>query len=174
MNSFCLYACLDIIVRLFFWLEVVCVFWLFCSCCCWRLFWVFQVVWIFGERAWCAGRGAAAPSLPLLAHFLPGTPRVQPRHMCGTTMVQPRHTVGTTVAQLRHRCGTTRGTTATHVDTPWYNWHTAGTSWYTRLFWLFRLVLFGGYYFGPYSVKCTLRRWESISKMVVAQLIRSQ
>ena len=81
MNSFCLYACLDIIVRLFFWLEVVCVFWLFCPCCCWRLFWVFQVVWIFGERAWCAGRGGAAPSLLLLAHFLPGTPRVQPRHM---------------------------------------------------------------------------------------------
>ena len=68
----------------------------------------------------------------------------------------------------------TTGTTAAHVGTPWYNWHTAGTSWYTRLFWLFRLVLFGGYYFGPYSVKCTLRRWESISKMVVAQLIRSQ
>ena len=111
MNSFCLYACLDIIVRLFFYLLCrfrggVCV-WLFCPCCCWRLFWVFQVVWIFGERAWCAGRGAAAPSLPLLAHFLPGTPRVQPRHMCGTT----------------------RGTTVAHVVQPWHN---RGTLWAHR------------------------------------------
>ena len=119
-----------------------------------------------GESLVCWARRSSSLASPL------GT--FPARNTTGTTMVQPRHTVGTTVAQLRHRCGTTRGTTAAHVGTPWYNWHTAGTSWYTRLFWLFRLVLFGGYYFGPYSVKCTLRRWESISKMVVAQLIRSQ
>ena len=128
MNSFCLYACLDTIVRLFFCLFCrfrggVCV-WLFCPCCCWRLFWVFQVVWIFGERAWCAGRGGAAPPLPLLAHFLPGTPRVQPWCNRGTLWAQLWHNCGTGVVQPgvqpRHMWahhGTT-GTLRAHRGTP--------------------------------------------------------